>query len=228
MMCAYPLGWYMNRVRLGLPFAFSRYGDGEWACIRGKRGVNCDGNRYTPELRSLLIQSIEDAPPDADGYHTAMQGMAMRLWGPKIERWLREHGVERPWHDADVFHRVNRAGELSPFVRLLNERRSVLVGPEYLHEVPVDFNRCIRTPRKNATEQYAGIVRQVAAVSPRTVVCLALGPVTGPVINAVWRAQPGRCWLVDVGSVFDPYVAGGRQRLYFSRLTPDARARNLA
>ena len=29
-------------------FSFARYGDGEWACIKGKNGRNCDAHIYYP------------------------------------------------------------------------------------------------------------------------------------------------------------------------------------
>ena len=32
-------------------YSFSRWGDGEWLCLLGAKGMNCDKHQYFPELR---------------------------------------------------------------------------------------------------------------------------------------------------------------------------------
>lgn len=219
-----PLSTYLDEIRDGHPFSFVRYGDGEWACMRGHTGRNCDGNAYTPELRAALVESLVTAPLGT--YHTGMQPMALRLWGATIHRWLAFRNIARPWHNADFLHRANAAGKLWPLFNLLNRSPSVLVGPEYLGTVKISFDHHVLTPRKNAENEAARIVREIADHGAGAVVCCCLGPCAAPVIRAAYDLIGADAWLLDIGSILDPYVQHGRRRRYFGKISRTIRAAN--
>ncbi|MEF8811131.1 MAG: hypothetical protein V5A47_09435, partial [Bacteroidales bacterium] len=44
------------------PFAFARYGDGEWNAIFGKDGTNCDGHEYYEDMGKRLADIVRSNP----------------------------------------------------------------------------------------------------------------------------------------------------------------------
>ncbi|HUS95279.1 MAG TPA: hypothetical protein VMX97_00915, partial [Hyphomicrobiaceae bacterium] len=66
------LAFYADRIKAGKPFAFVRYGNGEWDCILGLYHTTRSGSqRFTPDLRDALMDSLQ--APRAGDYFTAMQ-----------------------------------------------------------------------------------------------------------------------------------------------------------
>jgi len=45
-------------IENNIPFSFSKYGDGEYACIFGEIGHNCDNDQYTLKLSQKLCDSL--------------------------------------------------------------------------------------------------------------------------------------------------------------------------
>lgn len=219
-----PLSTYVDEIIDCNAFSFVRYGDGEWSAIFGQGSKNCDGNRYTDRLKTQLVDSLTTAPNGT--FQTGMQKMALRIWGQKIHRWLQHRSIVRNWHNADVFHTANMQGKLYPFIKLLNDRPSVLVGPEYLGQIDINFTNHIITPRKNAETDSKRIVREMIELCPGTITCCCLGPGAAGIIRKVYDTTGRDGWLLDVGSIFDPYVQGGRTRRYFKKLTKEIRDKN--
>jgi hypothetical protein len=220
-----PLSAYVDEIKSLNTFSFARYGDGEWAAIFGKGKRNCDGNVYTQQLRNNLVASFIDAPNGK--FQTGMQKMALRIWGRKIAHWLKKRDISRPWHNADVFHTANQKGKLYPFVELLNDMPSVIVGPEYFKELPINFTNHIVTPRRNAETENKRIVDEMVELCGGTITVCCLGPCAASIIRQVYDIIGQDCWLLDVGSLFDPYVKHGRTRRYFGNLTKEIKAKNL-
>lgn len=219
-----PLSTYIDAIKECHTFSFARYGDGEWSSIFNKGRQNCDGNRYTPQLKDMLVNSLITAPNGK--FQTGMQKMALRMWGQKIYRWLKNHKINRPWHNADVFHTANLKGKLYPFIELLNDRPSVLIAPAYMAKIDINFNDYIITPRKNCESDSKRIVAEMIQLCPGTITCCCLGPSAAGIIRQVYDVIGRDCWLLDIGSIFDPYVNGGRTRRYFKKLDKTIRARN--
>src|SRR5512139_2007262 len=119
---------YVRRIVDHVPFAFSRWGDGEWSAILGRSGATCDGQGYTPQLREDLTAVLVDRPT----YDLGLQAFARRRFGGEIEEWLDANGLAPRWVDADVFAHASAAGELGAFTGALAQRAVVVVGPGHL------------------------------------------------------------------------------------------------
>jgi hypothetical protein len=48
------------------PVSFSKYGDGEYSCIRGSNSQNCDNDRYTDKLSQFLSNSLKYVTGETD------------------------------------------------------------------------------------------------------------------------------------------------------------------
>jgi len=75
-----PLEYYLPFI--GTPFAFVRYGDGEFQSIMGNTtGQNCDGHKYFASLGDDLRQSLVLTD---DNYVRAIGHMALKDPGQSI------------------------------------------------------------------------------------------------------------------------------------------------
>ena len=55
-----PIGYYIEKIKKKENFSFTRWGDGEWFCVMGVNGQNCDGHKYFPEMRKLLNNALKN------------------------------------------------------------------------------------------------------------------------------------------------------------------------
>ena len=46
-------------IKNDIPVSFSKYGDGEYNCVTGHHGHNCDNDNYTNKLKYALIESFK-------------------------------------------------------------------------------------------------------------------------------------------------------------------------
>ena len=139
-------------------FTFSRWGDGEWNCVFGKKGSNCDGHNYFPDMGKELNRILKNKPK----YYVGMQNLAMQVMGEKITGYLKENEIEKlNWCDADILHRASINGLLHEFFAVLNNVPSLmLVAPDYINDIQFFFNfdYQIVVPQKNCWLEHERIM----------------------------------------------------------------------
>lgn len=220
------LGFYVDKLRNEERFSFVRYGNGEWDCILDLFYRTRSGSqRFTPDLRAALIESL--TTPHAGDYYTALQsvGFLTRVGIlSQAEAWLAEQRLSPSWYDGEVFTKASMKGQLRPLIEALENKRVVVVGPKWLMKlpfasvfVPVTSHDCWAQARK--IEAQLSELRNV-------VVAFSAGPTAKVLIHRLAPVIGGHSWLIDFGSVWDPYC-GVRSRRYHQRLTPAVIKRNL-
>lgn len=198
------------------PFAFSRWGDGEWSAVLGIGTANCDGQAYAP-LRDDLRRVLLDRP----SYLLGMQPLAMARFGPEIRGWLTQHDLRMPWLNADVFHDLSKSGELPAFVEPLRHRPVILVGPKRLRALSlIPHVAFVEIPDANAYAAIGDTRAHLSAIAarsaPGTVVALSAGMGANVLIHDF--AHLPLTWI-DFGSVWEPYVGVANRRYHRDVLT---------
>src|SRR6056297_1642931 len=134
------------------PFTFSRWGDGEWRSILKKHrkgATNCDGHTFYPEMGNELASVLIQNPT----YMLGMQHLAMRLYGPPIQLFLKRHDLSHlRWVDSDVFHRGVIAGNQEEIVDAVQSRKLLLIGPPHLKCIKnsgLRYWKYVEVPPKN-------------------------------------------------------------------------------
>ena len=118
---------FLNKIKFNKPFTFSRWGDGEFQAINlDKKGANCDGHKYFPDM-SLELEKILESNPT---YYTGLQPLAQKVM-PEV---IKEYDYIN-WVNADVFHDASINGEFNKFLSVINEKRVVIVGPDYMNKL---------------------------------------------------------------------------------------------
>jgi len=210
------LAHYVASLQEGRLFSFSRFGDGEWSAILGRSGANCDGHVYFPELGERLRQAILDPMQ----YYYAFQPKAMDLDGRAIARFIRHQGVQFAWHDADVFHDANLAGNLFPLVEQLRKMDVVVVGAEHLRHLNegvfpyVDY---IEIPPENCFLEVDTIKEQMLEVArerSHMVFALSASMAANVLIHDLYPLIGREHWMIDFGSLWDIYVGVKSRGVY--------------
>lgn len=199
----FSLDLFVRKLESGAPFAFSRWGDGEWRAMLGESGANCDGHAYTGALRNDLSSVLKSRP----AYLLGLQPFAVRMLGKRIEEWLKRRHLELHWIDADVFHRASIDGALEPLLESLPS--VVMIGPAHLKGLSiVPVRKHIVVPDRNCYDSYTDIfiqARSVLAKAPRSVVAMSAGMMSNVLIHHLHATFPDAT-LIDFGSLWDPYV----------------------
>ena len=182
-------------------FSWSRFGDGELNCMRGKPGVNCDGHEYFRDL-GMALRSVWVNPKGV---------IAMQSLGYKIHKsWLGEHR----WPDADILHHASRHDELELFMDALADRTVIIVGPTHLKKLCL-ADHFITVGKRNAWRQFDETLKAIKKIVHRNdVILYSCGMMAEVLIHAVYSDSITQ---IDTGSVFDPYV-GVKSREYHYKL----------
>lgn len=185
------------------PFALSRFGDGEWECILGREGSNCDGHIYFPSMGVELAEIIKSNPP----YNLSWHLHGDDLSGPirdEVLLWCEMNGVQRSWGYTGVFHVAFKTGEDKKLIQLLKEKEDVvLVGPDYMRTAGVgDVHLTI--PDSNCWKRRGEILSAIKKNIDNKVFLFAAGMPSCWLINQLYEVAPGKTFI-DVGVLLDPY-----------------------
>lgn len=227
---------FTARLKSRNPFAFVRYGDGEFNAILGVRGHNCDGHEYFEDLGDALAETLKH--PRGGDYVYAIGPKAAKGMNVPVTRWLSRNAPKVEWRDSEVLLTASLAGELFPLVRVLNHRRVVIVGAAHLTQLWEqgllrEPQAHVMVPNINAWLDQRRIAQDILrAVNPANaarradVVLFSAGMTSKVLIWSLFPILGETTSLLDTGSLFDFYC-GKDSRSYARRMTLE-RKRELA
>lgn len=220
------LDWFVAQIERKNPFAFVRYGDGEFNCVLGADGENCDHHLYYPDLGVALRATLTQ--PHSPPYFYAMGPKASRSLriGVHVERWLTQNAPNVEWRNSETFLNAALSGDLYPLIHALNERRLMIVGGSHLRDLPVlQPLTHVKTPLVNAWLSHEQIHMAILAHAPKVDTILFCAGMTAKVL--MWQLYPQLKdhILLDLGSLFDVYCGVDSRK--YARLMPGARKQEL-
>lgn len=225
----YPLEmeFILESLRRHFPISLVRYGDGEFQCIRGDQGENCDGTVYRSDLKEALAQTLKK--PHLQRYFYSMGPKAaanveLTRW---MKKWIRVHAPAVRWYNSEVLLHASLRGELYPFIRELSQRDVLMVGSAHLQKLPLPA-RLIEVPSVGAWDTHEQTREAIErAVNHDTVVCLSAGMLSKILVWELAGLMDQNVTFLDCGSLWDMYC-GFDSRRYARKMTPDDKARLLA
>jgi hypothetical protein len=221
------LKFYAEKLRNNEPFAFVRYGNGEWDCILDLYYRTRSGSqKFTPDLRMAMIDSLTQ--PHSGDYYTALQSVSFLgriglLW--QAEEWLANNKLEPLWHDGEVFTKASAKGQLYPLIAAMKQHQVVAVGPPWLAKLKF-ADKHIPVKSHDCWVQAGAIEKQLRTLKD-VVISFSAGPAAKVLIHRLWPVLGKHSWLIDFGSVWDPYC-NIHSRRYHKRITPVVQRRNLS
>lgn len=214
-------------IRRGRFYSYARYGDGELLSILGHRGNNADEHHWTEALQADLIKALTSKPT----YRVATIQRMLHWEGyrfPEMLAWL-EANTDLEWYDQEVFAdsllASIKAGANDPLLELLWDRegfKSVLiVGPEYLTGLKeiFDVRRHVIIPGFDCHSEIRLIEEKITKAFrqlEKPILCLISASMPAAVIiDHLYSDLGGMGWLLDVGSIWNPYL-GVSNRSYWT------------
>lgn len=194
---------FINYLNYGYNFKFARYGDGEFNAIFGKKGHNCDGHEYFPDLGARLRSSF------CKNIFTGIQPLTLTLPYAKEALKLLE-GCNLV--NADAIHNASIDGELHRLTEVLHGRDVVCVGSAHLSPL---FDQMIVIPDKNCWLSYEKVKDKLELLIQRDKVVVLCASMMSEVLIKDFEDED--ITMIDVGSAFDPLV-GKLSRRYHHKL----------
>lgn len=205
---------FVYKINHKIPFTFARYGDGEWACILGMRGENCDGVKYTEQMQDLLRATLFE-PRD---YYYGMLKIALQEHSSSIEAYLVVNEIDIPWIEGTGFVKASRHGNLFPVVEALRKRKIIYVGPTYMRAIEgslFKFREYIDVDPVNALKYlyiYESQLRDVA--NKGDLIGISMGPAAKVFIWWLHELYGKTHTIIDFGSLWDGFLLGHESRKY--------------
>lgn len=196
---------YARLVRARVPYCQINYGDGEWACLLGREGENCNGEVYDPALAKMLQRTLTEPVGQWAGSNPGW-----RLKG-EADAWIAKNSVAVEWVDKEVLPSANANGQLRPWLEAVRTRDVIVVGPRHLGSLAdsVIGAGWVHVPVADATawteaHRTCDILR--LGIRPGNLVLFACGMATNVMIHQLWPEYRGHVTMHDIGALLDPYV----------------------
>lgn len=214
---------YVKLLQSDSPFAFVRYGNGEWDGILGTRKEtgSRSQNLAIPSLQKELQDSLRHAY-DPSSYFLGMQYYMQhrpQLWSQTL-RWLWINGPNLVWHNGDVFHWASSGGKLWPLIRELRKKSLVFIGPPHLRSISrlLPYVGFIQVRLPNCYQDKAQIRKAILNHLGSAVFCFSAGPTAKVLIHDLFPLLGQDNFLIDFGSLWDVYC-GVKSRTYHKSMT---------
>ncbi len=210
----------IEKLRNNEPFHLSRWGDGEFLCMLGKQGRNCDGHDYSYDLMNALVDVWEYNRYELyDNMHDLVQPHAIRTV-EGIESFINGQHFD----SSDLFVKASQYGELGKLFAALKDKYVILVAPKRFEDWDLfKVSKHIVIPYKNCFEYYDETFLQIInhlidlsdKVKKKTIVLYCASMMS----NVLICDNMGQDYItqMDLGSVLEPYI-GHANRKYHTEI----------
>jgi hypothetical protein len=209
------LDFYLSKMRKNKTFSFSRWGDGEWLCVSGKTGANCDGHEYFPELSFALRKCLSRDLPYFKAAFPKFQGRKNLVFN-----CIKNYSNVKEWVDAKVW--MNSFLEPNkPYLKLINQLNSmnfimVSDSSKYSLKNTLDMKGFIEIPPVNCflnKDRIKDMIIEHSKKHELPVFGLSASMTSNAIIDELYSEIGEDCWMIDFGSIWDP-LCGNRSRVY--------------
>lgn len=191
--------------------SYARYADGEFACILGRSGGNCDNHQYFPDMRVKLTEVLESQPP----YFLGIQRLATEQNQDNPE-FIRLKDMNQ-WVGSEIFTRASIHGRMSELRDALMERNVIQVANASLKPLGL-ADVFIEIPLINCWLKKDEILSAIRKhVKPNDVIIYSASMPTKYFIHELWKEFGDTITQLDTGSVWDVYV-GRETRTYMKNI----------
>jgi hypothetical protein len=194
----------VEKLKLKENFSFSRYGDGEWNCLLGKKGQNCDAHKYFDDLGAELKRILFQSP----NYYIGLQNLAYTQQPDLISKITETYNLK--WCNSDMLHHMSIKNTIQPFFDALKGRNVLLVAPNRLKKLDI-WNQFISVPEKDCWLSYELIKKEIQLQIKKDIVILYCASMMSNVLIDHFSSED--ITQIDCGSVFEPFI-GHANRTY--------------
>lgn len=209
----------VSNIANDVPFAWSRWGDGEWACMLPEAKslahiVNVARMRRQPEDTEIMFEyakKMKDILLSRPSYYIGVQRICIERFNEDIEPYYSK--LEKVC-SSEMLHEASSRNWMQDLVDVLRTKRVCLVGPKYLSNLPFEFTHIV-TREDDAWKEEERLINEVKKVQDSCDVFMYSVSFVSKILVDTFHSN-GNIHL-DTGSVWDFY-AGKKTRGYMKGL----------
>lgn len=202
-ICKEDLMHLMCLLRVGTPFAYAHFNDGEVKAATTPRGlVDRDWQKASKELQKRMMSAIQS------NTHNFYKGLACKNSFPTARKWLES----KLSNSSDCFHTgatifidQNHAKAREEFIPILKQKRVHVVVAEgaNVSDLPFQVETTVNVPDHDAFSSAERVSKELeASMHAGDVVLLMAGPL-GRILAAEMFAKHQDVSFVEIGSFWD-------------------------
>ena len=212
------LDFYINKLKNDEKFSFTRWGDGEWGCVFGAKGHNCDRHQYFEDMSKELSHALVHDK----NYYKATWPMTVPMMGgikDLILEFKEKYNLNENWVDARIWEEAAMQGQIKPLVKQLEDMDFIIVSEKSKRELPMNYRDFIEVPEVDCYLEKRNIQKQVIELTEKykkPVFGFSASMATNVIVDELYEVIGDKCWMIDFGSIWEPYI-GKVSRSYHHR-----------
>jgi len=223
-----PAEHYLNLIKTNQPFQLIRVGDGEVIAMNLSPHwlkENCDGSKFIPELINPMRQIFKNQY----NYYHCLLDCSFDLNGEHFNKFLEETCPDMPLYNGEIWQHLSFEGRITELMEAISPYTPCFVGGKHIENVKymkeLESMRFIETPEKDSFLKFEEILKEIISEYENgcRMFLFSAGYTTKILIDNLFPIMPD-CFLVDVGSLLDPYcgkLSRKGMRLYgFEKFQP--------
>lgn len=223
-----PAEFYLDLIKTSKPFSLSRFGDGEVLCMfhNGWLHENCDGSKFLDELIEPMKQIFRNQYP----YYHCILDCSFDLNGDKFTEFVEQTCPDMPLYNGEIWQHLSFSDRITELVEALSLHQPVFIGASHLSKVSKmnsigDISH-ILTPDRDSYKSFNRIFDDCMKYHEigHRFFAFACGYTSKILIDTLFPYIGHDSFLVDFGSVFDPYCGvlsrDGMRFAGFSKFQP--------
>ena len=139
------LEFYIDKLKTNEKFSFTRWGDGEWSCVFGAKGHNCDKHQYFESMSTELTEALVN---DKEYYKATwpMSVPMLRNISHLILGMKEQYNLKDNWVDARVWEESAIQDTIGPLIKQLEKMDFVIVSEKSKKDLPIKYTDFIEVP----------------------------------------------------------------------------------
>jgi len=201
------INFYIDLLKSGKKFSFTRWGDGEWLCAFGTKGENCDKHSYFPEMKD----GLNDALDNPKGYFLATwsetESMMFNIWNT-VQHRLQGTNIKE-WVDASIWEEAATSGDLKNLVEQFEKMNFIIVSESSKRDLPMNYSDFIEVPATNCFLDKERIKKEMVSMCNKyetPVFGLSASMTTNVIVDELYDEIGDKCWMIDLGSIWEPFL----------------------
>ncbi len=202
--------YYLELIRGNKPFSLSRFGDGEALCLQLTEHwlkENCDGSRFLPEIVTPMRQIFVNKHP----YYHCLLDCSFDLNGGVFKDYLEETCPDMDFYNGEIWQHLSFDGRITELMDAINAHKVCFVGGGHIANIHkmkgLDSMGFIEVPSVDSFLVFDKIIDAMLSAYQNgyNFFGICAGYTTKILIDVLYPIIGDSAFMVDFGSVFDPY-----------------------
>lgn len=205
-----PAEHYLNLIKTNQPFQLIRIGDGEVLCLALAPHwlkENCDGSKFIPELINPMRQIFKNQY----NYYHCLLDCSFDLNGEHFNKFIEKTCPDMPLYNGEIWQHLSFSGRITELMEAISPYNPCFVGGKHIENVKhmngLDSMRFIEVPSKDSFYKFHEIFTEIMNMhlAGCRMFLFSAGYTTKPLIDTLFPFLYESTFLIDAGSVFDPF-----------------------